>query len=135
MSQEQVLKLLQDNGKRITQQRKILVDVILNGQWECCKEIYYEASRRDKGIGSATVYRMVNLLEEIGAINRKNMYKISFPENCTMEEACIVEMSDNTTCRLSARKWNEVLQTGLEACGYLEGREVKGVVLHPCACD
>ena len=54
--------------------------------------------------------------------------KISFPENCTMEEACIVEMSDNTTCRLSARKWNEVLQTGLEACGYLNGREIVSVV-------
>ena len=43
MCQEQVEKALQQSGKRITQQRKILLDVILNGDWECCKEIYYEA--------------------------------------------------------------------------------------------
>ena len=45
MCQEQVEKALQQSGKRITQQRKILLDVILNGEWECCKEIYYEAVR------------------------------------------------------------------------------------------
>ena len=39
MCQEQVEKALQQSGKRITQQRKILLDVILNGEWECCKEI------------------------------------------------------------------------------------------------
>lgn len=132
---EFVINKLKEQGFRITRQRRMLLDVILANECSNCKEIYYEASRRDKGTGSATVYRMVNLLEEIGAIDRKNLYKISFPENCTMEEACIVEMSDNTTCRLSARKWNEVLQTGLEACGYLEGREVTGVIIHPCACD
>ena len=31
--------------------------------------------------GVATVYRMVNLLEEIGAISRKNMYKVAYSEN------------------------------------------------------
>ena len=33
MCQEQVEKALQQSGKRITQQRKILLDVILNGEW------------------------------------------------------------------------------------------------------
>ena len=56
MCQEQVEKALQQSGKRITQQRKILLDVILNGEWECCKEIYYEAVKRDSSIGMATVY-------------------------------------------------------------------------------
>ena len=57
MCQEQVEKALQQSGKRITQQRKILLDVILNGEWECCKEIYYEAVKRDSSIGMATVYQ------------------------------------------------------------------------------
>ena len=34
MCQEQVERALQQSGKRITQQRKILLDVILNGDWE-----------------------------------------------------------------------------------------------------
>lgn len=46
MCQEQVEKALQQSGKRITQQRKILLDVILNGEWECCKEIYYDSQTR-----------------------------------------------------------------------------------------
>ena len=50
MCQEQVEKALQQSGKRITQQRKILLDVILNGEWECCKEIYYEAVKRDSSM-------------------------------------------------------------------------------------
>ena len=63
------------------------------------------------------------------------MYKISYPNDCSLEEACIVEMSDDSTCRLSAKKWNEVLRAGLEACGYLQGREVTGIILHPCSCE
>ncbi|MBU5459659.1 transcriptional repressor [Anaerostipes sp. MSJ-23] len=76
MSQEQVEKALQKNGKRITQQRKILLDVILNGQWECCKEIYYEAVKRDPTIGMATVYRMMTTLEEVGVMERRCVFRV-----------------------------------------------------------
>ena len=43
MCQQDVEKVLQQNGKRITRQRKILLYDILNGKWKCCKGIYYEA--------------------------------------------------------------------------------------------
>ena len=74
MSQQDVEKVLQHNGKRITKQRKILLDIILNGQWECCKEIYYEAVKRDPSIGMATVYRMMSSLEEIGVLERRCVF-------------------------------------------------------------
>ena len=61
---------------RITKQRLILLDVILEGECGSCKEIYYRASKIDRSIGTATVYRMINTLEEIGAIDRKNMYRV-----------------------------------------------------------
>lgn len=35
------------------------------------------AVKKDKTIGLATVYRMIGTLEEIGVINRSNMYKIN----------------------------------------------------------
>ena len=50
------------------------MEVILEGQWKCCKEIYYAAKERDSSIGIATVYRMVTTLEEIGALNRSYSY-------------------------------------------------------------
>ncbi len=67
---EQIIRELQRNGKRITQQRKILLDVILEGNWNSCKEIYYTASKRDSSIGLATVYRMLGMLEEMGFLSR-----------------------------------------------------------------
>ena len=74
---ELVIQKLKEQGCRITKKRLMLLDIILEEDCSSCKEIYYKASKKDKKIGSATVYRMVNTLEEIGAISRKNMYKIS----------------------------------------------------------
>ena len=67
----------QRKGKRITGQRKILLDVILEGNWSSCKEIYYMASKKDPTIGLATVYRMVGVLEEMGFLSRG--YRYSYP--------------------------------------------------------
>lgn len=78
LQKEIIIQKLKEEGCRITRQRLMLLDIILEKDCSCCKEIYYQASRIDPGIGAATVYRMINTLEKIGAINRKNMYKISF---------------------------------------------------------
>ena len=66
-----------EKRKRITGQRKILLDVILEGNWSSCKEIYYMASKKDPTIGLATVYRMVGVLEEMGFLSRG--YRYSYP--------------------------------------------------------
>ena len=83
-------------------------------------------------IGSATVYRMINILEEIGAISRKNLYKIACSSECKAEDACTVELNDNTVYHLSAKKWNLVIQAGLKACGYLKDKGIRSVVVKPC---
>ena len=76
MQKEAILNRLRQRGCRITKQRMLLLDIILEEECSSCKEIYYKASKIDSSIGSATVYRMINMLEEIGAINRRNMYKV-----------------------------------------------------------
>jgi len=73
---EIIIQRLREDGCRITKQRLMLLDIILEDDCASCKEIYYRASQRDPSIGAATVYRMINTLEDIGAISRKNMYKI-----------------------------------------------------------
>ena len=89
MSKECVIQKLKDNGCRITKQRLILLDIILEGNCNSCKEIYYKAAKRDPSIGMATVYRMVktleeatvyrmiNTLEDIGVISRRSIYEIA----------------------------------------------------------
>ena len=73
MQKEAILDALRAKGLRITKQRKIILDIILGEDCSCCKEIYFQASKIDKKIGAATVYRMVNTFEDLGAISRKNM--------------------------------------------------------------
>ena len=72
-----IIERLKEDDCRITKQRLMLLDIILEDECSSCKEIYYRASKKDPSIGTATVYRMINTLEDIGAISRKNMYKIS----------------------------------------------------------
>lgn len=135
MQKESVLKRLKENGCRITKQRKILLDIILQDECASCKEIYYNAVERDSSIGAATVYRMVNLLEEVGAISRKNMYRISCGMNCDKDNACVVELDDDTVCRLSSGEWYKVISEGLRSCGYVNGQKVASVVVEPCEMD
>ena len=127
---ERILEELRRNGFRITSQRKLLIDIILSDECSCCKEIYYQAVRQDPSIGIATVYRMVKTLEDIGAINRKNMYRIDFGPEEAGEEACAVELDDGTVFPLSGTQWNQVVLSGLKSCGYLKKKGVKSVVVH-----
>ena len=86
MKKETILRELKARGGRITKQRKILLDIILEEQCDCCKEIYYKAIKRDPAIGSATVYRTISLLEDIGAISRNKMYEIQYEEEAAEEK-------------------------------------------------
>ena len=132
MQKEMVLQRLKENGCRITKQRKILLDIILQEECASCKEIYYKAAALDSSIGAATVYRMINLLEEIGAISRKNMYRISCGMNCDKEDTCIIELDDESVCRLSSGEWYNVISEGLRCCGYVDEQKVSSVIVEPC---
>ncbi len=135
MQKEIIVQKLKEQGCRITKQRLILLDIILGEDCSSCKEIYYKASRVDKNIGTATVYRMINTLEEIGAISRKNMYKIACNEECPIENACIIEFEDNSVLELSAKKWNQIIREGLKVCGYLKDSHIRCVKAKACDCE
>lgn len=62
MQKENIIQKLKESGCRITKQRLMLLDIILEEDCSCCKEIYYKASKIDDKIGTATVYRMVKYI-------------------------------------------------------------------------
>lgn len=66
-----VIRQLKENGYRITAQRKMLLEIILENQYSSCKEIYFAAKERDRKVGMATVYRMVQLLEDMELIHKE----------------------------------------------------------------
>lgn len=135
LQRDMIVTRLKERGCRITRQRLHLIDIILENECSSCKEIFYKAAEVDSKLGTATVYRMVNLLEEIGAISRKNMYKVAYPENCTMENAATVFFADGSQEQLSAKKWNKIVRAGLEACGYLKEKEYLSLAVRPCECE
>lgn len=135
MQRDMVIQRLRDRGCRITKQRLMLLDIILTEDCSSCKEIYYKAAAADSGIGPATVYRMINTLEEIGAINRKNMYKIACSAFCEKEDVCNIEFDDSSSCSLSATELYAVIQAGLEACGYRENQNIRSVSVRECSCE
>lgn len=83
-----VLKELRRQGKRITGQRKVILEIILNQKWENCKDIYYEALKKDPSIGIATVYRMLDTLEETNILKKQCSYQLneSLIEECRKRE-------------------------------------------------
>ena len=128
LQREMVIERLRERGFRITRQRLTLLDIILENDCTSCKEIFYQAVKIEHHIGVATVYRLVNILEEIGAISRKNMYKLTYPqERIGVSGTFVVTLEDGTVRQLSAKEWAEVIRMGLNACGYLEGKRVLSV--------
>lgn len=128
MKKERIIEQLRAVGCRITKQRLMLLDIILEEDCSCCKEIYYKALKLDEKIGSATVYRMINTLEEIGAINRKNMYQITEKDDITdIDGKFLIEFENGFVIEVSEHSWKTILERGLEACGYQTGQKVKCV--------
>lgn len=134
MQKDRIIQKLKERGCRITRQRLLLLDIILEEKCSCCKEIFYKAARQDEKIGSATVYRMINTLEDIGAISRKNMYRIACGEECDVEHTCTVKLDDGTVLELPDKQWYQIVQSGLVACGLCQEQKVCSIMTQACEC-
>ena len=80
MSNEYVISLLKDKGFRITKQRKLILDIILSSDGASCKEIYHKVVSKDSTVGTATVYRMIRLLEDVGILKHIDMISLTSAE-------------------------------------------------------
>lgn len=127
MQRSAIMNRLRQAGCRITKQRKIILDIILQEECACCKEIYFLASKKDPNIGMATIYRMINLLEEIGALKRKSAYRLC--DEQAGVPICCVQLDDQTNIRLDNEKLCKIIEKGMESCGYLQSRRVSKVLV------
>lgn len=128
MHKNAIIDRLRKEGCRITNQRKIILDIILQEECTCCKEIYYLAAKKDPNIGIATIYRMINLLEEIGALKRRDIYRIC--EHEPYPHVCNVQLDDQTSIQLDNEDLCKVIEKGMESCGYLRQRKVRHVSIN-----
>lgn len=126
-----IIHKLKEHGCRITKQRCIILDIILENSCSCCKEIYFRALKQDDKIGIATVYRMINMLEEIGEINRENVFKISHCQDCIDRNVCSIEFEDDSVIELSEQRWNQIIEAGLSAYGYTKEQNIRKISMNP----
>ena len=92
---EEIIQELKKRRKRITEQRRVMIDVIAEGDCRSFKELYVKVAKRST-IGQATVYRMLLTLEEIGAIERVQGYVLKDPASSKeTEEEHSVPMAVN----------------------------------------
>jgi len=65
-------------GHSMTAQRQLLLELLRDADEHIdAKELYRRASARDESIGSATVYRNLNLFKQLGLVEERRLGKVS----------------------------------------------------------
>lgn len=72
----EAINKLKENGYRVTNQRKVLLKLIIENEYSSCKEIYYAAKQVDSKVGIATVYRTVQMLEGLQLMRKEMVVQI-----------------------------------------------------------
>lgn len=149
-----IIEKLKQEGLRITSQRRLLIDVVLENECSSCKEIYYQATKIDSTVGIATVYRMIKTLEDLDLINRKNLYNISY-ENLNISnksQAVLIKKDQQEVLELDKTEWFETLEQELKVKGLIhadasftivikencpldKGGELNDRLYYSCKCD
>ena len=105
-----VLELFRRGGFRITKQRKLVLDIVLEGKCGSCKDVYCRAKKKDESIGMATVYRNLQLLEDMRLLSRVNRYQMSGgqPDCGKRLKICL---DNRNTVTLTEDEWTAVLRS------------------------
>ncbi len=125
---EEILNQFRKQGFRITKQRKLILDILLNHRFECKKAICYYVHQADPTVGNATVYRMLQVLEQMGVLCPENSYMVHLKEKEQEEKKCIVVMKSNKKIILSQSEWEEAVIESLEKKGYCN-EEIEKVII------
>lgn len=126
---DKILALFRKKGLRITKQRRLILDIVFEHECTCCKEIYYQASKRDKSIGIATVYRMVNVLQELGVFKSNVPYQLADHVAGKPAKGCKVILKDQKIIELDDHEWQRLLGEALVRKGYSANTEIEKVIL------
>lgn len=126
---DKILELFRQKGMRVTKQRRLILDIVFEHDCTCCKEIYYQASKKDKSIGVATVYRMVNALTDLGVFQVNVPYRLSGDMCDTCRNGCRVILKNQSVVELDSEEWQKALADALSRKGYSGSLEIDRVIL------
>jgi len=74
MDQQQIVEILRKSGYKLTPQRRMTIDALLakGNEHFSVDELYRQVKEESPEVGMSTIYRTVQILEEMGIITRRN---------------------------------------------------------------
>lgn len=123
-SKNKILNILRKKGFRITKQRLLILDIILKYDCTNCKEVYYQAALQDPNIGMATIYRMINILVDMGILKTASLR----PDAVNGTKGCRITLKDDRTITFDPPEWNHILDYALRIKG-ASSEEIKEITL------
>ena len=110
---------------RITREKDMILEKFRNRGMRITKQ----ASKRDKNIGIATVYRMVNALTELGVFQTNVPYRLTGRSAQNPINGCRVILKNHHEVDFDAEEWNRVLTYALRQKGYHNVQDIDQVIL------
>lgn len=72
--EQRLREVLQDTGRRMTRQRRLVLEVLQESEGHLDADAIYERARaRDSNISLATVYRTLSLLKDLGLVEEHRL--------------------------------------------------------------
>lgn len=125
----QIVDELKANGHRITFQRRLILDTILSNETLMIKEVYYNVRKKDKSIGLATVYRFINILQDVGIIDENE--KFTFVNSNSDENIecgdCSVTLQSGEVIRIDCCELYSAVKNILISKGYNENLKIDSI--------
>jgi len=110
-----IVGLMTRNGKRITAQRKKIIDILVENKdiHLSIDDIFDQARQRGENISIATIYRTMNLFEQIGAV-----VKNTFEDNAGQYEIYINDEKNHY--HLICRRCHKIMEIPAQMFDELE---------------
>ncbi len=130
MDLSEAIRFLRADGRRITQERRLLLQIIEKNSHLDAAEIYELARKENPKISLSTVYRTVNLLRGLGLVEASPLgedhyhYEVRLQEHyhliCLGCNKVIEIPPSDAVKRLGAERGFEIVGVKLEIFGYCE---------------
>lgn len=125
-AEDLIIEKLKEKGFRITRQRKILLDIILEESAPAVRKSITGLSHWIRNrCGHSISY------DQYTGVHRCYQPKEYVSRGVQHKGACAVELDDDTICHLSGQKLNEVILAGLRACGEISEQNIRTLALLP----
>ncbi|MDK2918527.1 MAG: Fur family transcriptional regulator, ferric uptake regulator [Candidatus Petromonas sp.] len=113
---ENLKEILKEKGYKLTPQRRAILDTIIKNQGEhlSTEEVYDYVKKDCPEIGLATVYRTLQLLDDLGVIT-----KINLDDGCARYELNI-NSEDHQHHHLICSKCGNILEVEVDLLEHLE---------------